>query len=249
VYVYMRERKNAPLHYQQTSTVNGVAIHRPLLALGKDEILDFAHRFGVPYFKVGGLSRLIVYTHIYACIYMCVCVYVYMCIYAPRFGVPYFKVGVGVWGEGYPFFLVLFVCACVYMYVYILYMCMLSHPNSHDQQTTIHLHTQPLKLGHHPHLEHAWKVAAAPAPPPRRRVRRGRGPQSVATGAFAFAIVSVYVCVCGLNVTTKTITTTRPPNPTTSVPSSPITCWSRSGAPSSKPPWRCMSTAGAIGTR
>ena len=34
-----------------TSIVNGVPIWRPLLPHSKEEIFDFAHRFGVPYFK------------------------------------------------------------------------------------------------------------------------------------------------------------------------------------------------------
>lgn len=36
----------------QFSTINGVSVHRPLLPLDKAAILDFAHKFGVPYFKV-----------------------------------------------------------------------------------------------------------------------------------------------------------------------------------------------------
>jgi tRNA(Ile)-lysidine synthase TilS/MesJ len=37
-----------------TGTVNGVSVHRPLLDLPKSQIYDFAHTFGVPYFKVRG---------------------------------------------------------------------------------------------------------------------------------------------------------------------------------------------------
>lgn len=56
--------------HPQTSVVNGVPIHRPLLPLDKAAIFDFAHRFGVPYFK----ARVPTYIHIhytFVCIYIC----------------------------------------------------------------------------------------------------------------------------------------------------------------------------------
>ena len=34
-----------------TSTVNGVSIWRPFLAFNKDDVLKFAHKYGIPYFK------------------------------------------------------------------------------------------------------------------------------------------------------------------------------------------------------
>lgn len=33
------------------NTVNGVRVWRPMLPFGKDVVYDFAHKFGVPYFK------------------------------------------------------------------------------------------------------------------------------------------------------------------------------------------------------
>ena len=35
----------------ESSVVNGVSIWRPLLPFTKEQIYDFAHRYGVPYFK------------------------------------------------------------------------------------------------------------------------------------------------------------------------------------------------------